>query len=423
MRYIGVRNKNSARGSGRRRDEEERVVSGPLEGIRVLDIATILAAPLAGTLLADYGADVVKVELPGVGDGLRNFPPFKDGNPLWWKVANRNKRFITLDLRKPEGVEILLRMLPQFDVILENFRAGTLEKWGLTREAMWQANPNLVIMRATAFGQTGPYAAKPGFARIFEAMSGLAYITGDPEATPMHNGYPIGDAIGGLFAATSVLAALLGIARGTVKQGEEIDLSLTEATFRLIDSQTIQYDQLGVAPERTGNASHYSAPANVFRTSDGLYVSLSGSTQATFKGNARAIGREDFLEDPRFATNAERFARRAELNDIYEAWFASHTQAEALEAFEREGGTLAPIYSIEQIFADPQFKARDAIVSVPDHDYGSVRMQNVVPKFTNHPGEVRHTAGPMGQDNARIYGEILNMSEDDMAQLSEKKII
>ncbi len=398
-------------------------MSGPLEGIRILDIATILAAPLAGTLMADYGAEVVKVELTGVGDGLRNFPPFKDEKPLWWKVANRNKKFITLDLRKPEGAELLLRMLPKFDVILENFRAGTLDRWGLDKETLWRANPNLVIMRATAFGQTGPYKSKPGFARIFEAMSGLAYITGDPDGTPMHNGYPIGDAIGGLFAATSVLAALLGIARGTVKKGEEIDLSLTEATFRLIDSQTIQFDQLGTSPERTGNASHYSAPANVFKTSDGHYVSLSGSTQPTFVANARAIGREDFLDDPLFATNKTRFANRVKINDIYEAWFSSHTQAEALEAFEREGGTLAPIYSIEQIFQDPQFAAREAIISVPDHDFGEVRMQNVVPKFTNHPGEVRHTGGAMGQDNEAVYGDLLDMSAAELAELREKKIV
>lgn len=398
-------------------------MSGPLEGIRVLDIATILAAPLAGTLLADYGAEVVKAELPGVGDGLRNFPPFKDGKSVWWKAANRNKKFITLDLRKPEGSDLLLKMLPKFDVLLENFRTGTLDKWGLDKETLWKANPNLVILRATAFGQTGPYAEQPGFARIFEAMSGLAHITGEPDRSPIHNGYPIGDSIGGLFAATSVLTALLGIARGTLKGGEEIDLSLTEATFRLIDSQTIQYDQLGEIPVRTGNASHYSAPANVFRTSDGQYVSLSGSTQATFKGNARAIERPELLEDPKFMSNADRFANREEIDKMFHDWFASHTQAEAIAAFKREGGTLAPIYSIEQVFEDPQFKARDAIVPVQDDDYGEVRLQGVVPKFTNAPGEVRHTARAIGADNQAIYNDYLGLSEEELADLTERKII
>ncbi|MDP6815473.1 MAG: CoA transferase, partial [Alphaproteobacteria bacterium] len=325
-------------------------MSGPLTGVRVLDISTILAAPLAATLMADYGAEVIKVELPGVGDGLRNFPPFKDGKPLWWKAANRNKRFITLDLRKPEGVELFLKMLPKFDVLLENFRAGTLDRWGLDKETLWRVNPDLVILRATAFGQDGPYNAKPGFARVFEAMSGLTYITGEADGLPTHNGYPIGDSIGGLFAISSVLAALLGRARGTLSGGEEIDLSLTEATFRLIDSQVILYDQLGQVPERTGNASHYAAPSNVYRTADGHFVSLSGSTNAIFKGNARAIGRADLLDDPRFSTNAERYNNRQIVDEIFANWFAEHSQAEALETFEREGGTLAPILSIAQIF-------------------------------------------------------------------------
>ncbi|MFP6771027.1 MAG: CaiB/BaiF CoA-transferase family protein [Alphaproteobacteria bacterium] len=398
-------------------------MSGPLEGIRVLDIATILAAPLAGTMMADFGADVIKAELPGVGDGLRTFPPFKDGKSVWWKAANRNKKFITLDLRKPEGAALLLQMLPKFDVLLENFRTGTLAKWGLDTETLWQANPNLIIMRATAFGQTGPYANKPGFARIFEAMSGLAYITGDPDRSPMHNGYPIGDSIGGLFACNAVLMALLARERGTTKGGEEIDLSMTEATYRLLDSQTIQYDQLGEEPQRRGNASHYSAPANVFRTSDDQFVSLSGSTQATFKGNARAVGRPEMLEDPKYTSNPKRFENRAELDVIFTEWFTTHTQAEAIEAFEREGGTLAPIYSISQIFNDPQFMAREAIVSVQDNDYGQVRLQGVVPKLTNNPGEVRHTARDLGADNSAVYGELLDLSADDIAALQDKGVV
>ncbi|MBT3330232.1 MAG: CoA transferase [Rhodospirillaceae bacterium] len=397
-------------------------MSGPLEGIRVLDIATILAAPLAGTLMADFGADVVKAELPGTGDGLRNFPPFKDGKSVWWKAANRNKRFMTLDLRKPEGVELFLKMLPQFDVLLENFRTGTLAKWGLDKETLWKANPNLIILRATAFGQTGPYATKPGFARIFEAMSGLAYITGEPDGSPMHNGYPIGDAIGGLTACNAVLMALLGRERGNTKGGEEIDLSLTEATFRLLDSMTIQYDQLGEEPQRTGNASHYSAPANVFKTSDDQYVSLSGSTQATFIGNAKAIGRPDFLDDPMFATNASRFENRLAINVIYTEWFDTHTQAEAIEAFERENGTLAPIYSVAQIFEDPQFAAREAIVPVQDDDYGEVRLQAIIPKLTNNPGKMRHTARSLGADNDAIYKEFLDLDPKQVAELKEKGI-
>ena len=396
---------------------------GPLEGLRVLDLATIVAAPLTATLLADYGADVVKVELPGAGDGLRGFPPFKDGKGLWWKVANRGKRFITLDLRTPEGRDMLLGMLPEFDVLIENFRPGTLDRWGLDRETLWGANKGLVILHTTAFGQDGPYSHKPGFARIFEAMSGLTYMTGDPDRSPMHNGYPIGDAIGGLFGAVSVLTALLGRARSGATEGEEIDLSLTEATYRLLDNQIIQYDQLGTSPERTGNRSHYSAPANVYATSDGQYVSLSGSTQATFRGNARAIGRADLLEDERFTTNAERFRHQTLLDDMFAAWFAAHTQVEALEAFEREGGTLAPIYSAEQIVNDPQFQAREAVISVDDADFGTVRMQGVVPKFRNKPGSVRHPGQAAGTDNDAVYGEMLGLDAEALADLKDRKII
>jgi len=250
----------------------------------------------------------------------------------------------------------------------------------------------------------------------------LAYITGEPDGSPMHNGYPIGDAIGGLTACNAVLMALLGRERGNTKGGEEIDLSLTEATFRLLDSMTIQYDQLGEEPQRTGNASHYSAPANVFKTSDDQYVSLSGSTQATFIGNAKAIGRPDFLDDPMFATNASRFENRLAINVIYTEWFDTHTQAEAIEAFERENGTLAPIYSVAQIFEDPQFAAREAIVPVQDDDYGEVRLQAIIPKLTNNPGKMRHTARSLGADNDAIYKEFLDLDPKQVAELKEKGI-
>lgn len=398
-------------------------MAGPLAGLRILDISTIIAAPFAGTLMADYGAEVIKVELPGIGDGLRGFPPHRDGKPLWWKNANRNKRFISLDLRKPEGRDLLLAMLPKFDVLLENFRPGTLDKWGLSSEALWAACPRLVILRATGFGQTGPYRDRRGFAKVFEAMAGLTYITGDPDDVPMGSGYPIGDAIGGLFAATSVLAALLGIARGTTVAGEEIDLSLTEATFRVLDSQTISYDQTGEVPQRNGNQSYYSAPANVFQTRDEQYVSLSGSTEAIFRANARAIGRPELGEDPRFVSNVLRIENRAAVNEIFAEWFARHDADDAIAAFNREGGTLTPIYSIDRIYEDPQFAAREAITTVPDEDFGEVRVQNVVPKFSRNPGEVRHTARDIGADNAAVFEEYLGLDADELAALADKDII
>lgn len=398
-------------------------MSGPLEGLKVLDIATIVAAPFAATLLADYGADVLKIEMPGQGDGVRAFPPFKDGKPLWWKSVNRNKKFATLDLRKPEGVELFKRMLPHFDVLIENFRPGTLDRWGLSKEVLWQLQPRLVILRATAFGQDGPYRDRPGFARIFEAMGGLTYITGEADGQPMHPGYPIGDAIGGLFGAVGVLASLWKRAKNPDAPGEEIDLALTEAVFRLLDVLAIEFDQLGEVRGRIGNGNAYSAPAAVYRTSDDRWVTLAGSTNALFAANCRAIGRPDLIEDPRFSNNARRVDHSAELNAIFSQWCGSHTLDDVLAAFAAEEGTLAPIYAIDQIAADPQSRAREMITRVPDRDFGSVAMANVVPRFTVDRTQLRNSAGDVGQDNLDIYARWLGLSEQDIERLARQGVI
>ena len=396
--------------------------SGPLKGLRVLDIATIVAAPFAAALLADYGAEVLKVELPS-GDGARGFPPFKDGKSLWWKVTNRNKKFVSLDLRKSEGIAILKKLLPRFDVLVENFRPGTLDRWGLSKEVLWSIQPRLVILRATGFGQTGPYRDRPGFARIFEAMGGLTYITGEPNGEPMHAGYPIGDAVGGVFGALGIMSALWKRAMDPNAPGEEIDLSMTEATLRLLEFLAIEHDQLGTVRERSGNANQYSAPAAVYRTSDHRWVSLAGSTNVLYANNCRAIGRPDLIEDPRFASNGMRVEHGGELNAIFSAWCATHTLEEVLAAFEKSQGTIAPIYSVEQVFADPQVQARDAITTVPDPDFGSVRMQNVVPRFVNDPGRVHSTGGSIGQDNEEIYGQWLEMGSDERQRLKQAGVI
>ncbi|RTL72157.1 MAG: CoA transferase [Hyphomicrobiales bacterium] len=396
---------------------------GPLRGLKVLDIATIIAAPFAATLLADYGADVVKVEMPGAGDGARGFPPHKEGKALWWKVTNRGKKFITLDLRKPEGQDLFKRLLPQFDVLIENFRPGTLAGWGLSREVLWSLQPRLVILRTTGFGQNGPYSHRPGFARSFEAMAGLTYITGEPDGEPMHNGYPMGDAVGGLFGAIGVLAALWKRARDPSCPGEEIDLSLTEASFRLLEMLPIEYDQLGVVRERSGNANQYSAPSAVFRTQDGRWITMSGSTNAIYAKNCAAIGRPDLASDPRFADNTSRSRHAKELNAIFREWCLDHTLEQVLAAFDQAGGTIAPVYAIDQIVADPHMQAREAIVSVPDGDFGHVRMSNVVPRFTKDPGRIRHAAGAIGEDNAEVYGERLGLAPGAIEALKKAGIV
>lgn len=395
---------------------------GPLQGLRVLDIATIVAAPSAAALLADYGAEVLKIELPG-GDGCRSFPPFKDGKPLWWKVTNRNKKLVSLDLRKPEGVALFKQLLPRFDVLIENFRPGTLDRWGLDRDTLWALQPRLVILRTTAFGQDGPYRDRAGFTRIFEAMGGLTYITGEADGQPMHAGYPIGDSVGGLFGALGVMAALWKRARDPEAPGEEIDLALTEAMLKLMEFLPIKYDLLGESHGRSGNTSQYSAPTGVFATRDGEWVSLSGSTDALFAANCRSIERGDLPSDPRFLTNAGRCAHTAELNALFAQWFAQHDLPDVLERFERHQGTLAPIYSARQIVNDPQVKAREFLRVVPDEDFGTVRLQDVVPRFRHDPGRVYASGGAIGQDNAEVFGEWLGLTPEDRDALHANGVI
>jgi len=395
---------------------------GPLQGLRVLDIATIVAAPSAAAMLADYGAEVLKVELPG-GDGCRSFPPHKDGKPLWWKATNRNKQLISLDLRKPQGVALLKRLLPRFDVLIENFRPGTLDRWGLDRDTLWAIQPRLVILRTTAFGQDGPYRDRAGFTRIFEAMGGLTYITGEPDGQPMHAGYPIGDSIGGLFGALGIMTALWKRARNPDAPGEEIDLALTEAMFKLMEFLPLKHDLLDESHGRSGNTSQYSAPTGVFRSRDGDWVSLSGSTDALFAANCRAIDRADLIGDPRYASNAARCSHTEALNQLFSDWFAQHDLTDILQRFEQHQGTLAPIYSTRQIVEDPQMRARGFLRTVPDRDFGTVRLQDVVPRFRNDPGHIYSTGGDIGQDNDAVYGDWLGLDAAARQALRDEGVI
>ena len=396
---------------------------GPLRGLRVLDIATIIAGPMAGTLMADFGAEVVKLELPGVGDGLRGFPPFREGKSLWWKVTNRGKYFGTLDLRTDEGRTLFLRMVAKSDVVIENFRPGTLERWGLDIETLWKSNPRLVVLRVSGFGQDGPNSGLPGFARIFEAIGGLTSISGKEDEAPMHTGYPIGDPIGALFGGFAIMAALWRVAQSDREKGEEIDLCLTEAMFRIIEVLAIEYDQLGDVRQRSGNRNLYSAPSDVYLTADKRYVSLAGSTNRTFANNAKAIGRPELADDPRYATNAARVENTSDLDRIFGSWIAAKTQEEAVAAFRRANGTLAPIYSVDQIFEDPQFAARNAIADVADEDFGRVRMQGLVPRFKRQPGKIRWTAKSLAADNDYIYREIVGLDDMEIERYKAKGVI
>ena len=395
----------------------------PLEGLRVIDISNVIAGPFAAGMLGDFGADVVKVELPGTGDPLRALPPHKEGKPLIWKVTNRNKRAITLDLRKAAGGALFLRLLPRFDVLIENYRPGTLDKWDLGKETLWSAQPKLTILRLTGFGQTGPYRNFPGFARLFEAYSGLTYITGERDGPPLHPGYPIGDPIAGVFGAFGVLTALYDRLKHPDSPGQEIDLSATEAMMKLMEVLPIEYEQLGIVHERIGNDNAYVAPANVFRTSDNHWVTFTCATPNIFERFAGLIGKPGLIADPRFAKNASRVANRGEMDAMAESWIGARPLAEVLEKLSAAGVSAAPIYSNAQIADDPHFRDRGALASVPDKDFGSVQMPAVVPRLSATPGAIRSTGPDLGAHNAQIYGEWLGLSEAEQGQLRGDGVI
>jgi crotonobetainyl-CoA:carnitine CoA-transferase CaiB-like acyl-CoA transferase len=396
--------------------------SGPLSGLRILDIATLVAGPLASGLLADLGADVIKIEKPGAGDALRALTPHKDGVPLWWKVTNRNKRCVTLDLRLPEAKAVLARLLADRDVLIENFRPGTLDAWGISGEWLRAINPRLTILRMTGFGQTGPRRRRPGFARVFEAMSGFTQICGEEGGPPLHLGYPISDAVGGLFGALGVLSALYRLHAEPASGGQEIDCAITEAMLRVLEFTVIEHDQLGVVRTRSGSRSQYAAPGNVYRTRDGKWASIAASTQVIFERFCRALDLGDLLRDARFADNASRVAHREQLDRIVANVIARHTLAELGQKLHADDVGFSPIQDAADIAADPHFMARDTIVTVSDTELGDVRMQGVVPRFSETPGSVRHAGPALGADSEAIYRS-LGFVETELADLRSKGVI
>ncbi len=398
-------------------------VAGPLEGLRILDIATVLAAPWSATLLADLGAEVLKVEMPGRGDLLRALAPHKGQVPLWWKVANRNKKGITLDLKKDDGRALFEQLLPRFDVLIENFRPGTLDGWGLTKERLFGIHPKLTILRVSGFGQTGPYRDKPAFARVAEAMSGFTHICGEPDGPPLHMGFPVADAVTGLFGAVGILSALYRRARDPESAGQEIDVSLLESTFRMLDFLPIEYDQLGVVRHRVGNLSDYSAPSNVYRTRENAWVTIPASSQAIYERLCRALGHAELIDDARFAANPDRVRNRAALDAIIAEAVSQRSLAELRQAFDEHEVGWSPIYSIADVFADPHVAARQGVVSVDDAELGAVHMQNVVPRFSATPGRVASAGPALGQHNEEVFGEWLGLSPTERQRLKASGVI
>ncbi|WP_326691025.1 CoA transferase [Streptomyces sp. NBC_01795] len=389
----------------------------PLAGLRVLDLATLFAGPLSATMLGDFGAEVIKVEHPRKPDPSRGHGPSKDGVGLWWKLLGRNKKTITLDLSSPGGREVLLKLAAGADVIVENFRPGTLEKWGLGWEELSAANPRLVLARVTGFGQTGPYAHRPGFGTLAEAMSGFAAITGEPDGPPTLPPFGLADSIAALSTAYAVMTALAG--RDRTGQGQVVDMAIIEPMLTVLGPQPIWYDQLGYLQPRTGNRSANNAPRNTYRTADGRWLAVSTSAQSIAERVLRLVGRPDFLDEPWFATGAGRARHADELDEAVGGWIARHDHDEVVRAFEEAQAAVAPIYDVRDVMADEQYRALGSITEVEDDELGTVKMQNVLFRLSRTPGAIKWAGRRHGADTDEVLGE-LGLSAEEIEALREK---
>ncbi|MFL6117945.1 MAG: CaiB/BaiF CoA transferase family protein [Catenulispora sp.] len=380
----------------------------PLTGLTVLDVSTMFAGAYATQLLADFGADVIKVEHPD-GDPLRRYGPAAEGVPLAWKVLNRNKRGVVLDLHEPAGRRGLLELAARADALVESFRPGTLEKWGLGPQELRRDNPGLVVIRISAFGQDGPYSRRPGFGTLAEAMSGLAAMSGEPGGAPLLPAFPLGDAVTGLQAALAALVALRGRDRdreasGPAAPGQDADVAITEAVLGVLGAQISVYDRTGAKPARLGNRSANNAPRGVYRCRDGRWVAVSTSAGTVAERLLRLVGRADLVAEPWFATGVGRAAHRDVLDEAVGDWIAARDRPQVVAEFERAEAAVAPVYEVDDVLADPHFAARGATVEIPDGELGSIRMQNVPFRLSATPGVVRSAGPRLGEHTAEVLG-------------------
>jgi crotonobetainyl-CoA:carnitine CoA-transferase CaiB-like acyl-CoA transferase len=397
-------------------------LKGPLKGMRVIDAGTMIAGPLAATQLGDFGAEVIKVEMPGTGDSMRHWTPMKDGRSLWWKVIARNKRLITLTLSKPRGQELFRELVKTADIVIENYRPGTFERWGLGYDELAKINPGLVMVRVSGFGQTGPYAKRGGYGTIAEAFSGIPSFTGFPDKPPTLPGFPMADSVASTFAAMSARFGIYRRDHGGGR-GQEIDVSLYEPLFRLVEAQVIGFDQLGIVKQRQGNRLAEDSPRNTYETSDGRWIGISASSQRTFERLAAAMDMPQLIGDPRFVSNSSRCDNDVALDEVIAAWFKQRSCDDVMALFDKADVVAGPVLDISDIASDPHYRARENIVAVPDDDFGEVRMQGVVPKFKETPGQVRHSGRALGADNRAVFVDELKLGEDEFAALQAQGVI
>ena len=391
-----------------------------LAGLKVIDVATLFAGPLAATFLADYGAEVLKIEHPKGGDPSRHHGHAKDGVGLWWKLLGRNKRAITLYLGSPEGQELFLRLVEDADVVIENFRPGTLERWNLGYDRLSAVNPRLVLARVTGFGQYGPMARRPGFGTLAESMSGFAHASGQPDGPPTLPPFALADGISALATAFAVMTALR--ARDATGRGQVIDLAIIEPILTVLGPQPLVYDQLGIIPGRTGNRSVNNAPRNAYLTAEQKWVAISTSTQSTAERTMRLVGHPEFIDEPWFASGRTRAEHADELDAAVGDWISRHTTQEVIDAFEAAEAAVAPIYDVADVMNDAQYRALDTITQVDDPELGRIRMQNVIFRLSDSPGKVRWAGPPLGADNEEVYAK-LGLTPNRINALREKGVI
>ncbi|ELZ59654.1 MULTISPECIES: CaiB/BaiF CoA-transferase family protein [unclassified Haloferax] len=396
--------------------------NGPLDGLVVLEAGSMISGPTVGRFLADFGATVIKIEHPAFGDHIRRFGPQKDGVGLWHKYLSRNKQSITLNISTNEGAAVFEDLVGEADLLIENFRPGTLERWNVGWERLSEVNDDLVMLRMSGFGQTGPYSERPGFGTLAEAMSGFAYLNGFPDSPPLLPPTGLADNIAALFSTFAVMFALYhrDVHGGG---GQYIDTSLIEPIFGLLGPQPLRYDQLGEIESRSGNRSTSSAPRNVYRTGDDRWVAISASAQPLAERTFDAIGRPDLKDDPRFETNEDRLEHVDELDAIIQDWMDDHSREEVLSAFEEADATLAPVYNVEDILNDEHYAAREAFLTVDDPDLGEAVVQNAFPKFSETPGRVDHLGPSLGEHNDAVYRDRLGYDESVLSDLEAEDVI
>ncbi|GIF98691.1 CaiB/BaiF CoA transferase family protein [Catellatospora citrea] len=397
-------------------------MTGALSDIRVIETGTLLAGPFCGQLLGDFGAEVIKLEDPGKGDPMRQWGREKPhGQSLWWPVVARNKKSVTCNLRVREGQDLVRRLVADADVLLENFRPGTLERWGLGWDELSAINPRLILVRVTGYGQTGPYAPRAGFGSIGEAMGGIRYVTGEPDRPPSRSGISLGDSLAATYAAYGTLAALH--ARERTGRGQVVDSAIYEAVLAMMESLLPEWAVAGYQRERTGAVLPNVAPSNAYPTADGTEVLIAANQDTVFGRLCEVMGMPELAADPRYATHGARGAHQTELDELIAAWTRTQPADKLLAALHEAGVPAGGVYTAKDMLADPHIAAREAIVRVPHPDFGELPMQNVAPRLSADPGAVRWAGPALGQHNDEVYGTLLGLSETERAQLRERGVI